>query len=180
VGVRFEAQVTAARAKGVDHTDTYAGVELLYQFADGLGCCLQEHLQERAVGMEEGPEEVIDGESDVEVGHVEEVTSNVGNPVVDADFATGRTEASFAGERDTAVESTAGADVAGVTGAGVAAKDHTLDGLADVCLLINRDFFEAQIAPGVPVIAEDVAETVVSGGVAGVAPGGPGLSVVEG
>jgi len=64
------------------------------------------------------------------------------------------------------------ADVEGITAVRVAAKDHTLDGLADVCLLISRDFFEAQIAPGVPVVAEDVTETVVTGGMGGIAPGG--------
>jgi hypothetical protein len=31
---------------------------------------------------------------------------------------------------------------------------------------------EAQIAPGIPVIAKDVTEAIVSGGVSGVAPGG--------
>jgi len=43
----------------------------------------------------------------------------------------------------------------------------------DVGLLIKRDLgVEAQIAPGIPVIAEDLAEAIVGGGVSGVAPGG--------
>jgi hypothetical protein len=43
----------------------------------------------------------------------------------------------------------------------------------DVGLLIKRDLgVEAQIAPGIPVIAKDVTEAIVSGGVVGVAPGG--------
>ena len=44
--------------------------------------------------MEEGPEEVIDGESDVEVRYVVEIAGDVGAPLVDArilrvDLATG-------------------------------------------------------------------------------------------
>jgi len=65
------------------------------------------------------------------------------------------------------------ADVEGITAVGVAAEDHALDGLADVGALVCGDLvFDAQIAPGVPVVAEDVTETVVTGGVSGVAPGG--------
>ncbi len=65
------------------------------------------------------------------------------------------------------------ADVEGVTAVRVAAEDHALDGLADVGALVWRDLvFEAQISPGVPVVAEDVTETVVTGGVSGIAPGG--------
>jgi hypothetical protein len=40
----------------------------------------------------------------------------------------------------------------------------------DVGLLIKWDLgVEAQIAPGIPVIAKDVTEAIVSGGVSGVA-----------
>jgi hypothetical protein len=63
-------------------------------------------------------------------------------------------------------------DVAGVAVVWVAAEDHAFDGLADVGLLINRNFFEAQVTPGVPVFTKYVAEAVVGGGVVGIAPGG--------
>jgi hypothetical protein len=125
------------------------------------------------VGAEDGPQEVVDSERDVEVWHVEEVTSDIVDPVVDADLAAGGTEAGLAGEGDTAVESTAGADVAGIAAVGVAAEDHAFDALAHVGALVWRDLaFEAQVAPGVPVLAEDAPETVMGSGTTGVAPGG--------
>ena len=148
--------VAPASVEGVDHANAYAGVELSCQLADGLSRCLQKHLQERAVDVEEGPEEIIDGEGDVEVGYVIEIAGDVSDPVVDFDLAARGAEASLAGERDAAVEATAGADVAGIAGAGIAAEDHTFDGLANVGALIGWDLaFEVQIAPGVPVFTED-------------------------
>ena len=87
--VRLEAKIAPASVEGVDHANAYTGVELFGQFANGLGRCFEEQLQERAVGVEEGPEEVIDGESDVEVGDVMEVPGDVGNPVIDFDLAAG-------------------------------------------------------------------------------------------
>jgi len=91
----------------------------------------------------------------------------------EADLATGWTEAGLAGEGDAPLVATAGANVASVAGAGIAAEHHAFDGLADVGLLIERDLgVEAQIAPGIPVIAKDVTEAIVSGEVSGVAPGG--------
>ena len=119
-------------------------------------------------------------------------------------FAAGRAEAGLAGKGDTAVVPTARADVAGVAAVGIAAQDQALDNLADgscfatakqflaergiaVGALVSGDFvFEAQVAPAVPVVAEErvacntSAEAVVGGGMVGVAPGGPGLSAVEG
>jgi hypothetical protein len=110
--------VAAAGVEGVDHADVHARVELFGQLADGPGCGFEEQLQERAVGVEEGPEEVVDGEGDVKVGHVVEIAGDVGNPVIDArilrvDLAAGGTEAGLAGEGDATVEAAAGADVAG-------------------------------------------------------------------
>jgi hypothetical protein len=173
VGVGFEAHVAAGRVESVDHANAHAGVELFHQFSDGLSGAFEEHFQERAVGAEDGPEEIVDGESDVEMWHVEQVASDVVDPVVDADLAAGWAEAGLAGEGDAAVESTVGADVAGIAAVGIAAEDHALDGLADVGALVWRNLaFEAQIAPGVPVIAEDAPETVVGSGMIGVAPGG--------
>ena len=87
--------------------------------------------------------------------------------------ATRLTEASLAGEGHTAVEATAGADVAGIPAIGGTAKDHTLDDLLDVGPLVNGNLvFEAQGAPGVPVVTKDVAEAVVSGRTTRVTPGG--------
>ena len=172
VDVGFVAQITSARVEGVDHTNTHAGIELLHQFTDGLRCRLEDHLQERAVDVEAGPQQVVDGEGDVEMRDVVEVAGDVGNPVVDADLAAGGAEAGLAGERDTTVEPTTGTDVAGVAAVGIAAEDHAFDGLAYVCLLIGRDFSEAQITPDVPVVAKDGTEAVVGGGMVGVAPGG--------
>ena len=108
-----------------------------------------------------GPQEVIDGEGDVKVRNIVCVTGDVVDPVVDADLAAGGAQAGLAGEGDTAVEAGARADVAGITGAGVAAEDHAFDGFAYVTLLIGRDFSEAQITPDVPVVAKDGTEAVV-------------------
>jgi hypothetical protein len=122
------------------------------------------------VGVGEGPEEVVDGEGDVEVRHVVEIAGDVGNPVIDFDLAAGGAEAGLAREGDTTVEATARADVTGVAGAGVAAEDHAFDGLADLGALVWWGLvFETQMAPGVPVVAEDVTEAVVGGGMIGVA-----------
>ena len=58
-----------------------------------------------------------------------------------------------------------GADIAGITGIGIAAGYETLDDLSDVGTLVRRDFvFQALVAPGVPVIAKDLTEEVVAGG----------------
>ena len=69
-------------------------------------------------------------------------------------------------------EATARADVASIAGAGIAAEDHALNGLPDVCSLVSRDFYAAQAPSGVPVATRNVAEAVAGGGVSGVAPGG--------
>jgi hypothetical protein len=100
--VWFEAQVTPKGVGSVDETDANTGIEISHQLTDGLNRRLQEHLQERAVGVEEGPQEVVGGEGDVEVRDIQQVASDVVDPVVHPDFATGRTESSFAGERGTA------------------------------------------------------------------------------
>jgi Zn ribbon nucleic-acid-binding protein len=173
VDVGFEAQVAAAGVEGVDHANAHIWVELLRQLADCVRCGFEEQLQERAVGVEEEPEEIVDGEGDVKVGHVVEIAGDVGNPVIDFDLAAGRAEAGLARERDTAVKAAAGADIAGIAGAGIAAEDHAFDDLANVGALIGWDLVcETQMAPGVPMIAEDAAEAVVGGGVIGVAPRG--------
>ena len=92
VYVWFEAQVTPKGVASVDETDANAGIEISHQFTDGLRRRLQEHLQKRAVGVEEGPQEVVGGEGDVEMGHIQQVAGDVVDPVVhpdrSAEFAT--------------------------------------------------------------------------------------------
>jgi hypothetical protein len=72
----------------------------------------------------------------VEVRDIQQVASDVVDPVVHPDFATGRTESSFAGERDTQLVLTAGADVESVAAVGVTAQQQALDDLIDVGPLI--------------------------------------------
>ena len=174
VDVGFEAQVTAISVDGVDYANADTRIQLVYQFADdpsaalrtGLGPGLQEDLQAGAVGVEARPQQVVSGEGDVEVRDFEEITGNVVNPIVDAHLAAGRAEAGLAGERDMALVLATGADIAGITGIGIAAGYETLDDLSDVGTLVRRDFvFQALVAPGVPVIAKDLTEEVVAGGV---------------
>jgi hypothetical protein len=157
----------------VDETDANAGIEISHQFTDGLSRRLQEHLQERAVGVEEGPQEVVGGEGDVEVRDIQQVVSDAVDPLIHPDFATGRTESSFAGERHTQLVLTAGADVESVAAVGVTAQLQALDDLIDVGPLIWGHFvFQPQIVPAVPVVEEDLAEAVVTGGGVGATPRG--------
>ena len=123
--------------------------------------------------MEEGPQEVVGSEGDVEVRDIQQVASDGVDPVVHPDFATGRTESSVAGERDTQLVLTAGADVESVAAVGVTAQLQALDDLIDVGPLIWGNFvFQPQIVPAVPVVEEDLVETVVTGGGVGATPRG--------
>ena len=82
----------------------------------------------------------------MEVRDIQQVASDVADPVVHPDFATGRTESSFAGERDTQLVLTAGADVESVASIGVAAEQQALDDLIDVGPLIwGHLVFQTQI-----------------------------------
>ena len=54
-GSTGEAQITSEGVGGVDEADADVRAEVGHQFTDGLSRRLQEHLQERAVGVEEGP-----------------------------------------------------------------------------------------------------------------------------
>ena len=128
---------------------------------------------------EEGPEGIVDGESDVEVRRVEVVAGDIGNPVVDFALAAGGAEAGLAGNGHAAIKSAVRADVTSVACAGIAAEDHTFDGLADIGALVWWDlFFEVQITPGVPVFTEYLAEAVVGSGAGRVTPGERGLSLI--
>ena len=104
-----------------------------------------------------GPQEVVDSESDVEVRDIVEITGDpstalrtgVANPVIDTDFAARGAETRLAGKWYAILILAARAGVEGITAVWVAAKDHTLDGLADVGVLVCGDLvFDAQIAPG--------------------------------
>ncbi len=95
----------------------------------------------------------------------EEIADDVVNPVVDAHLAAGGAEAGLARERDIALVLATGADIAGITGIGIAAGHKALDDLSDVGTLIWGGFgFQALVAPAVPVVAEDLSKTVVSSG----------------
>jgi hypothetical protein len=151
----------------VDETDANAGIEISHQFTDGLRRRLQEHLQERAVGVKEGPQEVVGGEGDVEVRDIQQVVSDAVDPVVHPDLATRGAEASFAGEWHTKLVLTARTDVESVAAVGVTAEQQTLDDLTDIGALVWRNLiFQAEVTPAVPMIEEDLAEAVVTGGIA--------------
>lgn len=88
-----------------------------------------------------------------------------------------RTEAGLAGERDIALALATGADIAGITGIGIAAGYETLDDLSDeriplrVGLRVWGDFvFQALVAPAVPVVAEYLSKMVVGSGMARLLP----------
>jgi len=94
----------------------------------------------------EGPQQIVHGESDVEVRDIVEITGDVASQVIDTDFAAGGQKRVLHTVR-------------------VAAEDHALDGLADVGVLVRGDLvFEAQVAPGILVIAEDLTKPVVGCG----------------
>jgi len=156
---------------GVDHTNADTGIQLLYQFTDGLGCGLQEDLQSGAVIEEARPQQVVGGEGDVEVGDFEEIAGDVVNPIVDTYLAAGRAKTGFAGERDTTLVLATRADVAGITGIGIAAGHETLDNLSDVGTLVGGDFgFQALVAPVIPMVTEYLTEEIVACGVIGLLP----------
>jgi hypothetical protein len=107
----------------------------------------------------------------VEVRDIEQVTSDVVDPIVDAYLAAGRAEASLAGERYTTLVLATGADIAGITGIRIAAGYKALNDLLDVGALIERDFgFKAQIAPAITGIAKDLSKAVVGSGMVGLLP----------
>jgi hypothetical protein len=68
---------------------------------------------------------------------------------------------------------TAGADEESVTAVGVTAQLQALDDLIEVGPLVRGYFvFEPHIVPAVPVVEEDLAEAVVTGGGVGATPRG--------
>ena len=70
----------------------------------------------------------------------------------------------------------AGADPSCVAALRVTAKQHTLDNVSDVSLLIEGDFIgQAEIAVALPVVQEYLARAVVRGWVVERLPGGEGL-----
>ena len=83
----FEVEVTAEGMDGVNHADAHIWIEIFQDFADGLSGNLQEEFQQRAVGIEERPQEVVGGEGDMLVGHIEHVFGDIVDPVVHVDLA---------------------------------------------------------------------------------------------
>ena len=91
------AEVTPDVAGGFESFNADTGIQLLYQFTDGLGCGMQEDLQSGAVIEEARPQQVVSGKGDVEVRDFEEIAGDVVNPIVDAHLAAGGAEAGLAG-----------------------------------------------------------------------------------
>ena len=73
---------------------------------------------------------------------------------------------------DTEIIPAARAQVAGKAGIGVTTEQHALDNLAYIVALIVGDFFEAQIAPSVPMVKKYAAEEIVASRMVGTAPRG--------
>jgi hypothetical protein len=71
--MRFEAEVAAEGMDGVDHADVHIWIKIFQDFTDGLSGKLQEEFQQQAVGVEERPQEVVGGEGDMQLGHIEHV-----------------------------------------------------------------------------------------------------------
>jgi hypothetical protein len=132
--------------------------------------------------VEEGPQEVIGGQGDVEMGHVQQVAGDVVDPVIHPDRSAERSrrslaaagaEAGFAGEGEKKLALTARANIASVATVRVATEQQALDDLANVSALVGRNFlFQAPVAPAVPMIEEDLTESVVAGGMVGATPRG--------
>jgi hypothetical protein len=63
---------------------------------------------------------------------------------------------------------TARANIASVATVRVATEHQALDDLASVSALVRRNFFfQAPVAPAVPMIEEDLTEAIVAGGTVG-------------
>ena len=62
-------------------------IKIFQDFTDGLSGKLQNEFQQQAVGVEERPQEVVGGEGDMLVGHIEHVFGDIVDPVVHVDLA---------------------------------------------------------------------------------------------
>ena len=82
----FEAKVAAEGMDCIDLADAQAVVDVVNDFTHGPSGNLQEEFQQRAVGVEERPQEVIGSESDVQMGHIEHVLGDIVDQVVHADL----------------------------------------------------------------------------------------------
>jgi hypothetical protein len=157
-----------------------AGVEVVNDSTHGLSGNLQEEFQQRAVSVEERSQEVIGGESDVQMGHIEYVLGDIVDPVVHADLAAGRAEASFTGEGDTMLILAAMTDPTCIATIGVTAEQHTLNNVPDVSLLIEGIFVgQREVAVALPVVEEYLAEAIITGWVIKRLPGGASLILKE-
>ena len=102
-------------------------IKIFQDFTDGLSGKLQKEFQQQAVGVEERPQEVVGGEGDMLVGHIEHVFGDIVDPVVHADLPAGGTKACFAGEGDAMLILAAGTKITGVAALRVTAKHHALN-----------------------------------------------------
>jgi len=176
----FEAEVEAEGMDGVDHADAHIRIEIFQDFTDGLSGNLQEEFQQRAVGVEERSQEVIGGESNVQMGHIEHIFGDIVDPVIHADLAARGTEAGLAGEGDAMLILAAGTYPSGIAALRVTAEQHALDDVSDVSLLIEGDFIgQAEVAVAIPVVEEYLTKAVMPGWVVERMPGGESLILKE-
>ena len=131
--------------------------------------------------MEERPQEVIGGEGDVQMGHIEHVFGDIVDPVVRADLAAGGAEAGLAGEGDALLILAAETEIARIAAIRVTAEQHALNDVPDVSLLIEGDFVgQAEVAVAIPVVEEYLAKAVMTCWMAERMPGGESLILKEG
>jgi hypothetical protein len=164
VNVRFEAEVAAKGLRHVDHAHPHAGVKMSEHSLHRLGGHLQQVIQERTVGMEEGPQRIIGGQGQMQVRHFEQIGGDGIDPLIYTDLASAWAETAFTAKWNTEVEAAIWAFVPGVTGFGIAAHHHPLHGLSHVSALIGRDFvFEPQVAPAVKMVAKNLTKQIGAG-----------------
>ncbi len=114
--------------------------------------------------MEERAQDIIGGQSEMEMRYIEQVLRDGVDPTIHAHLSAAGTESGFTTKRNTVLKLTAGAHVARIAGAGVAAEQQALNGFADVGTLVSRDFVcQAQITPGRPMLPKDFAKAVMAG-----------------
>ena len=167
VNMRFEAEVAAEGMDGVDHADAHIWIEIFQDFTDGLSRDLQDEFQQRAVGEEERSQEVIGGDGDVQVGHIEHVFGDIVDPGIHAELTARGAKACFAGEGDTMLILAAWAYLSGIAALRVTAEHHTLNDVSDVSLLIEGDFVgQTQVAVALPVVEKYLPKAVMPGGAA--------------
>jgi hypothetical protein len=164
--MRFESEVAAESMDSVGHADAHIWIEIFQDFTHGPSGDLQEEFQQRAVGVKERPQEVIDG--DVYVGHIKHVFVDIFDPAVHADFPVRGVKAYLTGEGGAMLILATGVGPVCVAGLRVTAEQHTLNNVLNVRLLIEEDFVgQAEIAAALPVGEEYLTKAVVAARVVG-------------